>query len=169
MNRVSVVVPVHNTKDYIKRCVDSLLNQTYSDIEIILVDNGSIDGSSEICDWYADKYIRVKTYHVENTGVSYARNVGIEKAEGDFIAFCDSDDYMLPDMIEHMANILMKNETDLCIGRYQELFKGEIHEVVTSFFEKEKINMQDVIDTVGINQYWNGGGMYGINCLEQAL
>lgn len=157
MNRVSVIVPVYNTKAYIKRCVDSLLNQTYSDMEIILIDNGSTDGCSEICDRYANEYKRVKTYHVKNAGVSNARNIGIENATGEFIAFCDSDDYSLTTAIEHMTDMLIKNEKDLCIGRYCELFKGVEHEHVDVFFEKNEIDRQDVIDTVGINKHWNGG------------
>ena len=157
MNKISVIVPVYNTKEYFCRCVDSLLCQTYSDIEIVLVDNGSTDGCSEICDQYANKYPQIKVQHVTNKGVSYARNVGMRNAKGDFLAFCDSDDYMPSNALEHMVEALLTEKADLCIGRYQEFFHGEKTGEVDPFFEKSGINMQDVIDTIGINKQWNGG------------
>lgn len=158
MNKISVIVPVYNTKRYLCRCVDSLLCQSYSDIEIVLVDNGSTDGCREICDQYANKYPQIEVCHVANKGVSYARNIGMRNAKGDFLTFCDSDDYMPSNALEHMIKALLAEKADLCIGRYQELFQGEKAGEVDPFFEKSGINMQDVIDTIGINRKWNGGG-----------
>lgn len=90
---VSVIVPIYNSENYLKKCVLSILNQTYANLEVILVDDGSSDGSSKICDDYAIQDNRVKVVHIPNGGVSNARNVGIQQAIGEYIAFVDSDDY----------------------------------------------------------------------------
>ncbi len=158
MNKISVIVPVYNTKRYLCRCVDGLLCQSYSDIEILLVENGSTDGCRELCDQYANKYPQIEAYHVANKGVSYARNIGMKNAKGDFLAFCDSDDYMPPYALKHMVEALLSEKADLCIGRYKEQFQDKETEAVDSFFEKSSMNMQDVIDTIGINRQWKGGG-----------
>ena len=100
---ISVIVPVYNTKPYLRKCIDSILAQTYKDIEIILVDDGSCDGSETVCDEYAEKYpTRVKAVHQQNGGSSRARNTGIESATGDYLAFVDSDDYIDSNMYEEM-------------------------------------------------------------------
>lgn len=99
---ISVIVPVYNTKAYLERCIDSLLEQTYRDMEIILVDDGSTDGSGEICDSYAARDGRVRVFHKENGGSSSARNLGLDNARGDYIGFADSDDYVDPDMYERL-------------------------------------------------------------------
>lgn len=91
---VSIIVPVYNVEKYLSKCIDSILAQIYQNIELILVDDGSSDRSSEICDFYVDKDTRVKCIHKKNGGVSSARNVGIENALGDYIAFVDSDDWV---------------------------------------------------------------------------
>lgn len=92
--KVSIIVPVYNVEKYLDRCMDSLLNQTLKDIEIILVDDGSPDNCPQMCDEYAQKDCRVKVIHKENAGLGYARNSGIEVATGEYIAFVDSDDYV---------------------------------------------------------------------------
>ena len=107
MPAVSVIVPVYNVEKYLKRCVDSILDQTFMDFELILVDDGSTDSSGLICDEYAECDGRVKVIHKENGGVSTARNTGIDAAQGEFIMFVDSDDYidkeMLKQMLQHGA------------------------------------------------------------------
>ena len=158
MNKISVVVPVYNVRKYVERCVDSLLKQSYSDIEVLLIDNGSTDGCSEIVDYLACSNERIKAYHLEEKGVSRARNVGINMSTGDFIAFCDSDDFLPSDALEHMVNTLICQKKDLCIGRYRELINGREEEEIDPFFEKECIDDQDVINTIGVNRQWNGGG-----------
>lgn len=101
---VSVIIPVYNVQDYLVRCVDSILNQSYRNMEIILVDDGSMDSSPIICDELAKKDDRITVLHQSNGGVSLARNAGIDIAKGDFIAFVDSDDWVQPDMIEVMIS-----------------------------------------------------------------
>ena len=97
MPKVSVIIPVYNVEQYLNRCIDSVLNQTYKDFEIILVDDGSTDKSGEICDVYAEKDSRITVIHKENGGLSDARNFGIDAARGDFLTFLDSDDYFHPE------------------------------------------------------------------------
>lgn len=102
MPKVSVIVPVYNVEKYLGKCIDSILNQTFSDFEIILVDDGSPDNSGAICDEYAKKDDRIKVIHKTNGGVSSARNDGISEANGDYIMFVDSDDFIEPQMLEAM-------------------------------------------------------------------
>ena len=99
---ISVVVPVYNAEKYLDKCIQSIINQKYSNLEIILVDDGSKDNSLELCKKYAESDKRIKVIHKENEGVSTARNSGIEVASGDFIAFIDSDDYIDENMYFNM-------------------------------------------------------------------
>lgn len=91
---ISIVVPIYNVQDYLERCIQSLISQTYKNIEIILVDDGATDNSGKLCDEYLKKDERIKVIHKENGGLSDARNVGKENANGKYIAFIDSDDYI---------------------------------------------------------------------------
>lgn len=97
--KITVIVPVYNVDKYLHRCVDSILSQTYTKLEILLIDDGSIDNSSAICDFYAEKDTRIKVYHKENGGVSSARNLGLKKSTGEFVIFCDADDWLSEDYI----------------------------------------------------------------------
>lgn len=101
MPKISVIVPVYNTEKYIHRCVDSILAQTFIDFELLLVNDGSKDSSGKICDEYAAKDSRVRVFHKENGGVSSARNVGLDNVKGEWVAFCDSDDYVYPDWLKN--------------------------------------------------------------------
>lgn len=103
---VSVIVPVYNTEQYLPACLDSLLHQTIIDFEVIVVDDGSIDRSSIICDEYALKDDRFKVYHLSNGGVSNARNYGLSKAKGEYVTFVDSDDFVDNDYIEQLVNAI---------------------------------------------------------------
>ena len=98
MDVISVIVPIYNTEKYLAKCLDSLINQTFQSLEIILIDDGSIDNSGKICDEYALNDDRIKVIHKENGGVSSARNAGLDLATGSYIAFVDPDDYIDPDM-----------------------------------------------------------------------
>lgn len=114
--KVSIVVPVYNTKKYLERCVQSLLCQTLLDIQIILVDDGSDDGSGEMCEQYKRTDPRIKVIHKENQGLGFARNTGMEAAEGEFIAFVDSDDYIDPQMYEKLYEAAMRYEADMVLS-----------------------------------------------------
>lgn len=116
---ISVIVPVYNVEKYLSRCVDSILDQTYEKLEIILVDDGAKDSSGKICDEYAEKDSRIKVIHKENGGLSSARNTGIDAATGDYLAFVDSDDWIEQDMYEKMLGLVEKHGVKLvCAGRY---------------------------------------------------
>ncbi len=109
---VSVIVPVYNVKKYLKRCVDSILQQSYQTFELILVDDGSTDGSYELCDEFAATDSRIKVMHKKNTGVSAARNDGIDLSEGTYLAFIDGDDWVEVDYLKRLVKAIVDNEAD---------------------------------------------------------
>lgn len=111
---ISVIVPVYNVEKYIERCVNSLVNQTYKNIEIILVDDGSKDSSGQLCDQLSEKYSIIKVVHKKNGGLSSARNAGILRATGDFITFLDSDDWLELDTYQYCLDLMEKYKSD-CI------------------------------------------------------
>lgn len=112
---ISVIVPVYNVEKYIARCVESIACQTYPNLEIILVDDGSPDGSGKICDDFAERDDRIKVIHKRNGGLSSARNAGIDASNGQLIAFVDGDDYVAPEMYETLYGILTENNADMSI------------------------------------------------------
>ncbi len=114
---ISVIVPIYNLKDYIGKCVESILHQTYRNLEIILVDDGSTDGSGEIIEKIKEKDDRIKVIRKENGGVSSARNAGLDIAQGEYIGFVDGDDRIEPDMYEFLHDTLVANDADIaCCG-----------------------------------------------------
>ncbi|MBQ9135756.1 MAG: glycosyltransferase [Lachnospiraceae bacterium] len=121
---ISVIVPVYNIEKYIARCIESLINQTYKDLEIILVDDGSTNSAGEICDEYAKKDARIKVIHRINGGLSTARNTGIAAATGEYIAFVDGDDWVEDTMYEEMAELAKEQQADLVVCRYRCIYKN---------------------------------------------
>lgn len=115
---ISIVIPVYNTKEYLTRCVSSLTGQTHANLEICLVDDGSTDGSGRLCDEFAAQDPRIRVLHKENEGQGVARNVGIRMAEGEFVAFLDSDDYWGPDGCRKILERLRETGADLCAFGY---------------------------------------------------
>ncbi|MEE6646637.1 glycosyltransferase [Limosilactobacillus pontis] len=115
---VSVIIPVYNVKKYLSKCISSVINQTYSNLEIILVDDGSTDGSGIMCDSFAQLDNRVKVIHKSNTGLGLSRNSGLKIANGDYVCFIDSDDYIKETMINHLAYNLKQSNSDAVIGGY---------------------------------------------------
>ena len=113
MPQISIIVPVYKVKDYLCQCIDSILEQTFCDFELILVDDGSPDNSGMICDEYSRKDSRVRVIHKENGGVSSARNAGIEAAQGEYIAFVDADDWLAEDFLEKAVTACREKELDL--------------------------------------------------------
>ena len=109
MPKISVIVPVYNTEKYLRQCIDSILAQTFTDFELLLINDGSTDGSGAICDEYAQKDSRVRVFHQENGGVSSARNVGLDNARGEWITFCDSDDTIDESFLETMIEDCNQN------------------------------------------------------------
>lgn len=113
MPKVSVIIPIYNVEKYLEQCIESIRNQTIGEIEIILIEDGSPDKSGQICDEYAKKDSRIRVFHKQNEGVSLARNLGIEKATGEWISFMDPDDWAEPTMIEKALKIAIKEKADI--------------------------------------------------------
>lgn len=113
---ISVIVPVFKVEKFLSKCIESILNQTYTDIEVILVDDGSPDKCGEICDLYAQRDKRVKVIHKENGGQASARNAGLEIATGDYISFIDSDDWIDKDMYEELLRVAKSTDADIVGG-----------------------------------------------------
>lgn len=110
---ISVIVPIYNVEKYLSRCVDSIINQTYKNLEIILVDDGSPDNCPKMCDDYAEKDSRIKVVHKKNGGLSDARNAGMTVASGEYISYIDSDDYVAVDFFEILLNTIQKENSDI--------------------------------------------------------
>ena len=123
---VSVIIPIYNVEKYLEECVESVLCQTYQDLEIILVDDGSPDGCGAICEEYAQKDKRVRVIHKENGGLSDARNAGLNVCRGDYIVFVDSDDCIHPQMIERLYNLLLRYQADMAICSFQDIEENEM-------------------------------------------
>ena len=118
---VSIVLPVFNTADYLSTCIESLLCQTYPNIEIVIVDDGSSDGSSDICDHYSISNENISVYHIENHGLSYARNLGVDASKGSYITFIDSDDVVPAYYIDYLMKGLANGSADLSCVQLQEI------------------------------------------------
>lgn len=124
---VSVVVPVYNVKDYLPKCIESIQNQTHKNLEIIIVDDGSTDGGSLICDEYAEKDERIIVIHKPNGGITSARKVGVARASGSYIGFVDSDDWIEPEMYEEMLQKAVESEAQIVLtDMYRHKFTGEL-------------------------------------------
>ena len=157
----SIVIPVYNAKASLERCVDSWLCQTRKDLEIILVDDGSSDGSGELSDRLTENSDgRVRVIHQENSGVSAARNAGIRAAKGEFLLFTDSDDYVEPDYLEKMAALQENSDADLVLCGYHHLYDGadivkvpgETHVSAMAEFRQEFLELYKKSD---LNMPWN--------------
>lgn len=140
--KVTVVIPVYNTKKYLEECVRSVVNQTHDEIEILLVDDGSTDGSAEMCDTLAEADERIRVIHKENGGAATARNLGIDEAEGEYIMFLDSDDWLDLDAIEILTQYADENQTDVLRFNYVREFEGK-QLVKPNTFLKEKLYVDE--------------------------
>ena len=117
---VSIIIPVFNVKYYLTETLESVINQTYKNLDIILIDDGSTDGSSDICDEYASKDKRIRVHHQVNQGVSAVRNAGLDLAVGEFLAFLDSDDAYYPDYLSSMMTTMIHEGVDIVMCKYTE-------------------------------------------------
>ena len=129
--KISVIVPVYNVEQYLERCVDSIINQTYKNLEIILVNDGSTDNSGKLCDELAKRDDRIRVIHKENGGLSDARNTGIEEAEADLIGFIDSDDYIDENMYELLIDNLRETNADLSMCGHYDVYNNVSEAQVT--------------------------------------
>lgn len=157
--RLSIIVPVYKVEKYLSKCIESILAQTFTDFELILVDDGSPDRCGEICDKYAQQDNRVVVIHKANGGVSSSRNAGIEKATGEYIGFVDSDDYISPTMYEQMLASAERHSADIVIcGVYRVTEDGQIknNEIFAKeiVFAKDEV-MHDILTDKLKNYTWN--------------
>lgn len=144
---ISVIVPIYNVEKYLHRCVDSILNQTYKNLEIILVDDGSTDSSPQICDEYAQKDNRVIVIHKQNGGLSSARNAGLDIANGDYIGFVDSDDFIDPDMYQSLINVIStKNNTISNVMYVRSYISGETKPSIVPHTINEDISAEKYLE-----------------------
>lgn len=146
MIKVSVVIPVYNMEKYLKRCMDSLLKQTLKEIEIILVDDGGRDGSVKMCDDYANHYSQVKTLHKKNGGLTSAWKAGSEIAQGEYIGYIDSDDFIEPDMFERLYEKANKETADIACCGLVHLYETDNHKTWKEQMEfpKEVFDVEDL-------------------------
>ena len=152
MSKISVIVPVYNVEKYLPKCIESIINQTYKDLEIILVDDGSTDSSGNICDMFGQKDSRIKIVHKENGGLSDARNTGLDVCTGEYIGFVDCDDYIAADMYEFLYNFLKTNNLDVSMCETYHVFESNIH--VCRYFEPKFLNETNkIIEEIFANKY----------------
>ena len=157
---ISVIVPVYNVERYLRRCVDSILHQTYRNLEVLLVDDGSTDASGAICDEYAAQEERVTAVHQKNGGLSAARNAGLERAQGTYLCFVDSDDFLDSRMLETLCRDLQEQNADVAVvgfrmfEREEELAPAELTVPVQCMTGREAIRNTLVSDELG-DFAWN--------------
>ncbi len=156
---ISIIVPVYNVEEYLEKCVESIINQTYKNIEIILVDDGATDNSGKICDELGKKDDRIIVIHKANGGLSDARNAGLKIAKGEYIGFVDSDDYIAEDMFETLYNLNKKYNSEISIVSFYEIYKGKVIGVRDSKKLEELTKIEAIrellIDTNIQSYAWN--------------
>lgn len=168
MNRkISVIIPVYNVEKYLMRCVESLQRQTWRDVEIILVNDGSKDGSGELCDELAKEDSRVKVIHQENQGASLARQNGIAAAKGEYLAFVDSDDYVEPEYLQAMYDALIQDDADVAACDFVMHKEGE-NEPTVGAIHFESLTQDEVMERFFKYQFWGfWGGLYRRDAFEK--
>ena len=144
MAEVSIIVPVYQVEKYIRQCVDSILAQTFTDFELILVDDGSKDNSGKICDEYARRDERVKVIHKENGGLSDARNKGMDQAVGNYFMFVDSDDYIAPTMVECLYKNIFNENADMVVCNYLYFFENDREKDFSTNIESEVLSGTEI-------------------------
>lgn len=138
---VSIIIPVYNTEQYLPRCIDSILSQTFTDFELLLIDDGSKDGSGKICDEYSAKDSRIRVFHKENGGVSSARNLGLRNAQGEWIIFIDSDDWISESMLHDMCEIARSEKSDIVYCDLKTVFNEHTEVLHIAKYDSDKVNM----------------------------
>ena len=154
--KISIIVPVYKVERYLENCIESILNQTFGDFELILVDDGSPDKCGLICDDYAKKDSRIKVIHKNNEGLSAARNSGIQIARGEYIAFVDSDDSINKNMYETLYNTAIKNESDIVICDYENVYEDK---KVNQNIEKKISIIENLSNIEALNRLYEANGV----------
>ena len=151
-DKISVIIPVYNTEKYLPRAIESVLNQSFKNFEIIIVDDGSTDNSGMISDDYSFKYKNIKVIHKENEGLGFARNTGLEYANGDYILFLDSDDYIDEETLSKVYSIAENTQSDITVFNMRKVSEHDNSIIEETFLKlrKETINLKEL----GINKYF---------------
>lgn len=160
---ISIIIPVYKVEPYLRRCVDSVINQTYTNLEIILVDDGSPDDCPQICDEYAARDKRIIVIHKKNGGLSDARNAGLDICKGEYISFVDSDDWIRKDYAETLVDIARKEQADIIVGKFKKIFDEK------NYIESEQIKYHYSIEVLNNRQsieklFGNDCIFFGIAC-----
>ena len=150
---ISIIVPVYNVKDYVEKCLDSICGQSYTNLEIVVVDDGSTDGSGKICDAYASKDRRIKVIHRKNGGLSAARNEGLDAATGEFLGFVDSDDWVEHNACELFYNIATQQDFDIVISDYNICNNNNI--TIKNVKLREERMLSDILLEINNCSVWN--------------
>lgn len=148
---ISIIVPIYKVENYLEKCIESILNQTYKDIEIILVDDGSPDNCGKICDEYAKKDKRIKVIHKQNGGLSDARNFGIDLATGEYIIFVDSDDYIDRNMCRILLNYAKKYDADIVSCNFKDVYVNNVEKINKQCINK---NLEIVSNIKALYKYF---------------
>lgn len=148
MPKISIIVPVYNVEYYIEKCIKSILNQVFTEFELILVDDGSTDNSGNICDKYAEKDNRIIVIHKENGGISSARNIGLDIAKGEYIGFVDSDDFIHPMMYEILYTEIKNNKDSVVICQESRVYTDDIKYECINEYNLKKYNNKEIIELV---------------------
>lgn len=169
---ISVIVAIYNIEKYLVRCIDSIMAQTYRNLEILLIDDGSTDESGKICDAYAKQDKRIHVIHRKNGGLSAARNTGIERARGEYIAFVDGDDWLEPQMYESLLKAVIDNNAQLAVCRYRQVYPDVIKDgstgKITVYNEPYKMLLQQLIeDEAYLIQHAAWNKLYHRDLLEE--
>lgn len=156
--KLSVIIPAYNTAKYIEECVDSVISGTYRDLEVLLVDDGSTDGTGRLCDRLAEKYSSIRVFHTNNRGLSEARNLGIEHATGQYIGFVDSDDVVAPNMFQTMVRYLT-SDVQLVVCRYLRYQEDDVKLIGKQANSINVVNQAGAMERLIQNEYgpfvWN--------------
>lgn len=154
--KISVIVPVYNIEEYVSQCVESIIGQTYTNLQIILVDDGSTDSTGRICDRYAEQDDRIQVIHQENAGLVFARKVGLNVAEGDFIGFVDGDDFIEPDFCELLLHFILEDQVDFVHTGY--VYEKQNISIKRCQFETKVYELGKIAAINILNDYVLGSG-----------
>lgn len=153
--KISIIVPVYNAEKYLGRCVESIINQSYNNFELILIDDGSTDRSALICDEFAKKDDRIKVYHIENSGPAVARNIGLSMISGAYLTFVDADDQVINDSYSKLIKELEELDVGMIISSWRVTKENNIYEV---YLDDDILPSGEMIGLISINDEKYGGG-----------
>jgi glycosyltransferase involved in cell wall biosynthesis len=145
---ISIIIPIYKVEPYLRRCLDSIINQTYKNLEIILVDDGSPDNCPQICEEYAAKDNRIIAIHKENGGLSDARNAGLDICKGEYISFVDSDDWVVLNYIEILSSICLKENADITIGNHKKVAGNNEFKFCNNLNEYKTLNSYQALENL---------------------